>query len=65
MSAHRNIEKTVAIVTDGIINALKEGGRVELRGFGSFSVRERGQDQKGEKVIVEKKRSSSSGPEGR
>ncbi|MDR2107191.1 MAG: integration host factor subunit beta [Holosporaceae bacterium] len=56
-----NIEKIVAIITDSIINALKEGGRVELRGFGSFSVRERARSEgrnprTGEKVIVERKK---------
>ncbi len=29
----------VNIVFDGIVNTLKKGGRVELRGFGSFKVK--------------------------
>ena len=34
---HRDIERIVNTVLDEIINALKEGDRVELRGFGAFS----------------------------
>jgi integration host factor subunit beta len=30
----------VNMVFDGFTNALKDGGRIEIRGFGSFSVRE-------------------------
>jgi integration host factor subunit beta len=37
-------EKTAAeivgMVLDGFTDALKKGGRIEIRGFGSFSVRE-------------------------
>ena len=38
---HRDIEHRVDDALDEIINALKEGDRVELRGFGAFSTRER------------------------
>ena len=34
-------ERVVACVLDGITDALAEGRRVELRGFGAFSVRAR------------------------
>ncbi|MDR0632239.1 MAG: integration host factor subunit beta [Holosporaceae bacterium] len=57
----RNVKKVVSIVIDSITNALKDNRRVELRGFGSFSVREREESegrnpQNGKKVIIEKKR---------
>ena len=38
---HRDIERIVNTVLDQIISALKEGDRVELRGFGAFSLRQR------------------------
>lgn len=38
---HRDIERVVNVVLDGMVGALEEGGRVELRGFGAFSVRSR------------------------
>ncbi len=37
----RDIERIIATVFEGITKALEEGGRVELRGFGAFSVRHR------------------------
>ncbi len=37
----RDIERLVSTVFDTIIRALEEGNRVELRGFGAFSVRHR------------------------
>jgi integration host factor subunit beta len=37
----RDVEAIVAIVFDQITHALSEGRRVELRGFGAFSVRDR------------------------
>lgn len=37
----RDLERVVAVVLDGIVGALKEGDRVELRGFGAFSAKER------------------------
>jgi integration host factor subunit beta len=38
----RDIEKIVATVFEEITRALERGDRVELRGFGAFSVRGRG-----------------------
>ncbi|NEX92427.1 integration host factor subunit beta [Caulobacter sp. 17J65-9] len=38
---HRDIERVVNIILDGMVDALESGGRVELRGFGAFSVRSR------------------------
>ena len=37
----RDIEKVVNAVLDGITGALERGDRVELRGFGAFSVKRR------------------------
>jgi integration host factor subunit beta len=37
----RDIENLVNIFLDEITSALQSGGRVELRGFGAFSVRKR------------------------
>ncbi len=37
----RDVENIVGAVFDEITNALAEGNRVELRGFGAFSVRSR------------------------
>ncbi|MDX2275870.1 MAG: integration host factor subunit beta [Hyphomonadaceae bacterium] len=37
----QEVEHAVDIVLDEIQQALAEGGRVELRGFGAFSVRSR------------------------
>ena len=37
----RDVERVVGVVLDGICDALAAGGRVELRGFGAFSVRAR------------------------
>lgn len=37
----RDIETLVATIFDDISQALVEGGRVELRGFGAFSIRKR------------------------
>ena len=37
----RDIEKIVSTVFDEVTEALSRGDRVELRGFGAFSVRER------------------------
>jgi integration host factor subunit beta len=57
----RNVEKVVSIVIDSIVNTLKKGGRVELRGFGSFSIRKRKKmearnPKTGEKVIIDEKK---------
>ena len=38
---HRDIERLVNTIFDTITEALVVGDRVELRGFGSFSLRER------------------------
>jgi integration host factor subunit beta len=38
---HRDVERIVNIILDGMVTSLEEGGRVELRGFGAFSVRSR------------------------
>lgn len=37
----KDVEKIVGVVLDKMTGALTEGGRVELRGFGAFSVRSR------------------------
>lgn len=57
----RDVEKIVETVFDEITNALAAGDRVELRGFGAFSVKERkartGRNPRtGESVQVESKR---------
>ena len=38
---HRDIERIVNAVLDQVIAALKDGDRVELRGFGAFSAKSR------------------------
>lgn len=38
----RDVERIVATVFEEITTALSRGDRVELRGFGAFSVKERG-----------------------
>jgi integration host factor subunit beta len=38
----RDVERIVNTVFDEVIHALSVGDRVELRGFGAFSVKERG-----------------------
>ena len=37
----RDVERVVSVILERMINALERGGRVELRGFGAFSVRSR------------------------
>ncbi|MFQ5621851.1 MAG: integration host factor subunit beta [Paracoccaceae bacterium] len=37
----RDVERIVSTVFDGIIDAMAKGNRVELRGFGAFSVKKR------------------------
>ncbi|WP_269714969.1 integration host factor subunit beta [Caulobacter sp. NIBR2454] len=37
----KDIERVVGVILDQMIVALEKGGRVELRGFGAFSVRSR------------------------
>ena len=39
---HRDLEKIVSAILDEIVEALRRGDRVELRGFGTFSVKIRG-----------------------
>ncbi len=56
----RDVENIVNAILDEITNALAEGDRVELRGFGAFSVKNRdariGRNPRtGERVEVEKK----------
>ena len=38
---HREVERIVATIFDEIATALARGDRVELRGFGAFSVKHR------------------------
>ncbi|MDX9688924.1 MAG: integration host factor subunit beta [Proteobacteria bacterium] len=56
----RDIERIVGTLFDEITNALARGNRVELRGFGAFSVKHRDSRQgrnprTGETVSVEQK----------
>ncbi len=56
----RDIERIVTTIFDEISYALYRGGRVELRGFGAFSVKERAErvgrnPRTGKSVNVEKK----------
>jgi integration host factor subunit beta len=39
---HRDVERIVSTIFDEIADALARGDRVELRGFGAFSVKQRG-----------------------
>ena len=57
---HRDVERIVGTVFEEIIEALAAGNRVELRGFGAFSVKNRdarvGRNPRtGESVAVEEK----------
>jgi integration host factor subunit beta len=57
----KNATQIVDLVFDGFTNTLKNGGRIEIRGFGSFSVREYGaytgrNPKNGEHVEVKPKR---------
>ena len=58
---HRDVERIINTVFGKIVEALGNGDRVELRGFGAFSVKERqsreGRNPRtGESVQVEAKR---------
>jgi len=58
---HRDVEKIVSTIFDEISEALSRGDRVELRGFGAFSVKSRparmGRNPRtGEQVQVSAKR---------
>jgi integration host factor subunit beta len=37
----KDVERVVGVILDRVTQAMVEGGRVELRGFGAFSVRSR------------------------
>lgn len=57
----KDATKIIDLVFDGFTDALMKGGRIEIRGFGSFSVREygayRGRNPKtGETVDVKPKK---------
>jgi integration host factor subunit beta len=39
---HRDVERIVSTIFDEVSEALARGDRVELRGFGAFSVKQRG-----------------------
>ena len=57
---HKDAELSVKTIIDSLGNALRKGGRVEIRGFGSFSLNHRparlGRNPKtGEKVNVPEK----------
>lgn len=59
---HRDIEKIVSVLFQEIADSLARGERVELRGFGAFSVKHRparvGRNPRsGEPVHIEEKRS--------
>jgi integration host factor subunit beta len=59
--SQRDVERVVSTIFDSITEALAEGRRVELRGFGAFSTRGRdprtGRNPRtGEKVSVDAKR---------
>lgn len=56
----RDVERIVGTIFDAIIDAMAAGNRVELRGFGAFSVKKREARQgrnprTGESVVVEEK----------
>ena len=40
--SEKNAFEIVNLIFDGFTDTLKKGGRIEIRGFGSFSVREYG-----------------------
>ena len=57
---HRDIEQIVNVILDEITDALARGDRVELRGFGAFTVKHRASrrgrnPRTGEPVFVEEK----------
>jgi integration host factor subunit beta len=57
---HRDVERIVTTIFDEVAEALARGDRVELRGFGAFSVKQReartGRNPRtGESVAVEDK----------
>ncbi|MEM9524442.1 MAG: integration host factor subunit beta [Pseudomonadota bacterium] len=57
---HRDVERIVNTIFEEIISAMEQGDRVELRGFGAFSVKRRdariGRNPRtGESVAVQEK----------
>lgn len=57
----KNAIEIINLVFDGFTDALKKGGRIEIRGFGSFTVREYGaytgkNPRTGEKIPVKPKK---------
>ena len=57
----KNASEIINLIFDGFTAALKKGGRIEIRGFGSFSVREYGaytgrNPRTGKQVTVDEKR---------
>jgi integration host factor subunit beta len=57
---HRDVERIVTTIFDEIAESLARGNRVELRGFGAFSVRQRGarvgrNPRTGDAVMVKEK----------
>ena len=57
----KDVEKVTSLVLDKIISTLENDGRVEIRGFGSLSVRKRNSKngrnpRTGENVFVPKKK---------
>jgi integration host factor subunit beta len=57
---HRDVERIVNVIFDEIVDALAKGNRVELRGFGAFTVKHRSSRQgrnprTGEPVSVDEK----------
>lgn len=58
---HKDIERIVNVILEEIIEAMARGDRVELRGFGAFTVKHRAQRQgrnprTGASVQVQEKR---------
>lgn len=57
----RNVDKVVSIIIGKMVEALKEGKRVELRGFGSFSIKDRDPSERrnpktGERILIQAKK---------
>ncbi len=40
--SRKEADEAVRVILDGVIGALRRGEKVELRGFGSFRIRQRG-----------------------
>mgnify|MGYP000974714987 CR=1 FL=1 len=53
---HRDVERIVNVIFDEIVDALSRGDRVELRGFGAFTVKRQGRNPRtGSTVSVAEK----------